>query len=555
MRPRFIDLLAAFFAISLANISAFAITPSDENPTVTVTRYLGESQINQFVYKLAPVKERSTVQMFNNNSESCDELLNEQSAAGLAKTKLPEELRKTYVKLSKRVQGITFIEVLDHSSRVQPTPEESRYQMLNARHVSREEGKMRTAIAWVVANVFPYAQGGYQTQLPWQMESVFKDAQTSILSLKTAAGGRSIHSVLSPKPYEKSMDFEFGRLNQFENGHGQWLYPSLGLSALTQVIAAGANPLTSHIYLHSASPINTRLYKMTLKSNPVYEREEDGVKHALFKVPLTTYLEAFPPSSVSSLLGSLKSVLPGLKEWQIAFVAKEYYDLAEFVQDTTLVQNQSRRLPIRVRVWSKAYKRQALKILLEQFKVVSESQAKVFKIFESQHMSLIDGDQIGSLSSLKDFSMQFTLADDEHIQFDIPDFMIEQNNLNPQAIIEFLAQAYLVLLRLPSDRYHPNEPLDERNIMLENYKYLIDHKIKIVFTSEHPEFMQILQIFGAKLIGSDSNGNKKYFAFEGDRLINLLLHMKNTMPNRVLTEFGLLGGQIDFQYAQRRMAY
>lgn len=552
---RLTEFLAAFLAISIVNVPAFAITPSDENPTLTVTRYLGDSQINQFVYKLAPLKETSAEEMHVNNSESCDELLSEQSAAGLAKTKLPDDLRQTYIQLSKRVQGITFLEVLDHVSRVTPNPDETRYQTLNAQHVSRDKSKMRTAIAWVVANVFPYAQGGYKTQLPWQMEDIFKNDQPKILNTKTAIGGRSVHSVLSPKPYEQSMDFEFGRLNQFENGHGQWIYPSLGLNALTQVIAAGANPLTSHIYLHSASPINTRLYKMSLKINPIFEREENGVKHALFKVPLTSYLEAFPPSSVSKLLESLKDVLPGLKEWQIAFVAKEYYDLAEFVQDTTLVQNPTRRIPIRVRVWSKAYKRHALKILLDQFHVSAGAQAQVAKIFESQHMSPIDGDNMSSLSSMKDFFMQFTLAEGEHIQFDIPDFMIEQNNANPQSMIEFLAQSYLVLLRLPSDRYHPNEPLDERNILLDNYKYLIDHKIKVVFTTEHPEFMQILQILGAKPIESNSQSPKKYFAFEGDRLINLLLHMKNEMPNRVLTEFGLLGGQIDFQYTQRRMAY
>lgn len=553
-----IQLITPVFALGLGLFFGAMNTFASEEktpPTVATTRYIDANNIVQFTYNLDPINGTEFTSKFGRGADVCDGLLTEQNAAGLAKTKLPDDLKSTYIELSKSIQGITFVETMGDPTNDTSLPE-LEYQKLHSTHADSGE-KLRTAVAWVIPNRYPYV-AGLKNQLPWQKETVFQNAKAHIEVSQTGSNELPVNSRLLPGRHFDSIDFEFGRLTQFVSGHGKWLYPSLGLTALTQVISSGANPHQSYIYLHSASPVNTRLYKSKLDRDPIFTAEENGVQHSLFKVPLTHYLEVFPPSEVSKILRDLKGILPSLKEWQLALMVKEYYDLTEFYAESKI---SATSLPIRTRVWSKKYKRMILDTIHERFGINKTTGDRIFALFASQNAAPVSSEQVSSLSSIKDFLVQFQFTENEHVQFEIPDEMSTLHLQNPHVIPEFLAQSYLYLLRLPADANRPDmTPQLENQILMKNKDDLLAHNIDLVYSTDDIEIAKTLLAVGGVSVpvrGQDSTRTSQthYVKFSSAKLMRIFVLWRQSGEPAQLQQFGAGTHQLNFQYMQRRMAF
>lgn len=533
-------------------VNTFA-SPEKTPPTVTTTRYIDAKNIVQFTYNLDPIHGTDFTSKFGRGGGlDCDQLLTEQNAAGLAKTRIPDDLKSTYIELSKSIEGITFIETMGAASEQSDSPE-LEFQNLNETHVDAGS-KLRTAVAWVIPNRYPYV-AGLKNLLPWQKESVFQNAKEQIEALRPGSQEAPLNSRLVPSHHFESIDFEFGRLTQFVSGHGKWLYPSLGMTALNQVIASGANPHQSFIYLHSASPVNTRLYKSKLDLKPVFTKEEDGVQHSLFKVPLTHYLEVFPPSEISKLLRDLKLILPILKEWQIATIAKEYYDLTEFFAES---KAGTTKLPIRVRSWSTKYKRMIMDTMFDRFAVDKHLRDQVFRLFANQNAAMVSSEQVSSLSSIKDFLVQFQLSEREHVQFEIPEGLSDTHLRNPHVVPEFLAQSYLYLLRLPADANRPDmTPQLEHQILMKNKDDLLANNIELIYSTDDIEIAKTLLAVGGENVPVRGGNQSRthYIKFSSAKLMRIFILWRESGQQALLDQFGSGTHQLNFQYMQRRMAF
>lgn len=245
----------------------------------------------------------------------------------------------------------------------------------------------------------------------------------------------------------------------------------------------------------------------------------------------------------------MKLAVPTLEEWQIAFITKEFYDLAEFFLDSAITN-------MRVRVWSNKYLQLGLNVLLDQLEVTPTDRKKIFYVLANQPGSFIQADHMSSIGAFRDLNIQFDFAKKEYINIDLPRDFDKALLSKRDALLELISQSLLVMLRLPAPRHTPTLiEAQGGEFLMKNKAYLENNQIELVFSTETTEVAEKLKSLGGVEFNPTHKSTTKYVRFNSKQSWLVFSEWIQRRPTPIIGELGFKGAQLLFQFTVRRMAF
>lgn len=185
-----------------------------------------------------------------------------------------------------------------------------------------------TATMWTVAGQALDAKSGQvrQLDLPWQRDPERKEMARTF--------DRSKYKIV----------FEWGRTAQDLPREAEPLAAACAAINYQEVLALGGGIQDAYIMFHSFDEVNTRAYSLRFPDS-LYPKSWTNKKDALFLVPLTKVLQAFPPSRHSGKLARLIALSGGKLD---EITAIEFMQRFQRIQFTQLDYQENLKSPIAI---------------------------------------------------------------------------------------------------------------------------------------------------------------------------------------------------------------